>query len=115
MEDCYRKRCQEVLEKMLLEYTQELESCISKAGLPIEEDSPVNTGASPVSLFGLHRSILLSKTDSLLKQVGHFINFSVLSSDGYNCESLSAELDHNTAVLRKKRQIFKASWSRERK
>jgi hypothetical protein len=93
------RRCQEVLQKVLQEYTQELESRISVVGLPIEEDSPVDAMKMPVSLFGIHRSILLQKTGSLLAQVGHLVSSTVLSSGTYNTESLSAELDHCTAVF----------------
>lgn len=92
-------RCQEVLEKLLLEYAEELQCCISKLGLPIEEDSSDRNGVTEsLSLFGIHRSILLRKTESLLKQVGHLVSSSV-SSETYNWESVSAELDHCIAVF----------------
>lgn len=94
-------RCKEVLDKLIQEYTLELESFVSKVGLPIEEDSPddVNVLTKPCSLFGIHRSILLRKTESLLKQVGHLVSASTQSLEAYNRESLCAELDHCTAVF----------------
>lgn len=93
------KRCQEVLKKMIQEYTQELEARIAEIGLPIEEDSPddVNVMIKPQSLFGMHRAVLLKKTESLLKQVGHLVNASVQT---FSWENLTAELEHCTAVFK---------------
>ena len=95
------KRCQEVLERLILEYTRELESCISEIGLPMEEDSPdeVNVTTKPCTLFGIHRSILLKKTKALLAQVGHLVGASTESSEIYNRSTLVAELDNSTAIF----------------
>ena len=99
------KRCQEVLEKLTLEYIQDMEASISEiGGLPIEEDSAddVHTLARPQSLFGIHRAVLLKKTGSLLKQVGHLVS---TSAQAFNGESLSAELEHYTAVFEKEEVV----------
>ena len=88
------KRCQQVLKNMIEEYTREIEIHISDVGLPIEEDSPDDAVAKPCSLFGIHRSILLKKTETLLNQVSHLVS---ASTDTFNKESLVAELDHCTA------------------
>ena len=95
------KRCQQVLEKLKLEYTRELESWITEVGLPIEEDSSddLNVAAKPRSLFGIHRTILLQKTEALLAQVSHLVGASAQSSGIYNRESLVAELDNSTAIF----------------
>ena len=97
-------RCKKALEQMLEEYTQELEAKIKEVGLPMEEDS-LDDGdvTKPCTLMGIHRSILLQKTELLLKQVGHFVGGPVLSADdstpAFNRESLIAELEKCTAVF----------------
>ena len=98
------QRCRYVLEKLVLEYSTELESCISKVGLPIEEDSPddMYMAIEPSSLFGIHRSILFRKTEVLLKRVGHLVG---QSSQTYNRESLVAELDHCAAVFEEEQVV----------
>ena len=95
------RRCQQVLQKLILEYTHELESCISEVGLPMEEDSPddIHVTTRPCSLFAIHRTILLKKTKALLAQVGHLVGTSTLSSETYNSSSLVAELDLCTAIF----------------
>ena len=92
------KRCEDVLKKLIVEYTQELESHIHRVGLPVEEDSSDDVQAilKPCTLFGIHRSLLLKKTESLLKQVGHLVS---VSSQTYNQESLSAELERSIAMF----------------
>lgn len=97
-------RCKKVLNQMLQEYTQEMEAKIALVGLPIEEDSADDKGSSkPCTLLGLHRSILLQKTETLLKQVGHFVGGPAASLEGgasaYDRESLSAELEQCTAIF----------------
>lgn len=101
------KRCQQVLEKLKLEYTHELESWITEVGLPIEEDSSddLNVAAKPCSLFGIHRSILLRKTEALLVQVSHLVGASAQSSEIYNRESLVAELDNSTAIFEEEQTV----------
>ena len=101
------KRCQQVLEKLKLEYTHELESWITEVGLPIEEDSSddLNVAAKPCSLFGIHRSILLRKTEALLAQVSHLVGASAQSSEIYNRESLVAELDNSTAIFEEEQTV----------
>lgn len=95
------KRCQEVLEKLVREYTQDMEACITEIRFPIEEDSPddVNAMTKPRSLFGMHRAVLLRKTESLLKQVGHLVSASPQFAEVYSWESLSAQLEHFTAIF----------------
>ena len=101
------KRCQQVLEKLKVEYKCELELRISEVGLPIEEDSPekINVAAKPRSLFGIHRSILLRKTEALLTQVSHLVGASAQSSEIYNRESLVAELDNSTAIFEEEQVV----------
>ena len=97
-------RCKKVLDQMIQEYTQEMEAKIASVGLPIEEDSVDDIGSSkPCTLLGLHRSILLQKTEVLMKQVGHFVGGPAANLEGgtstFNRESLSAELEQSTAVF----------------
>lgn len=62
----------------------------------------VHALTKPRSLFGMHRAILLRKTESLLKQVGHLVSSSVQT---FNWESLSAELEHCTAVFKEEEAV----------
>ena len=91
-------RCRKVLEEMIHEYEQELRDRTAAVGFPIEEDSSGGKGSeSSSTLFGLHRSILLSKTQSLVKQVRHFLSPSQTST--LNMENLTAELERSAAVF----------------
>ena len=92
-------RCKKVLDKMVQEYTREMEAKITEIGLPMDEDLPEHPDPSkPRTLLGLHRLILLQKTEALLKQVGHFI--SGPTEDGtLNRDSLGAKLEERTVVF----------------
>ena len=94
-------RCRKVLEEMIHEYEQELRDRTAAVGFPIEEDSSGGEGSgSSSTLFGLHRSILLSKTQSLMKQVRHFLSPSQTSTASpLNMESLTAKLERSAAVF----------------
>ena len=96
-------RCRKVLEEMVQEYEVEMKSKIAEVGPPMEEDSHNSSSKSPCTLFGLHRSILLSKTQALMKQVGHFLGVpSQTSTTTLTLDSLIAELEHCTAVFEEK-------------
>ena len=93
-----------MLDQMTQEYTQEMEAKIAEVGLAMEEDSVDDQRASkPCTLLGLHRSILLQKTEVLMKQVGHFVGGPNVSEEGdtsiLNRESLTAQLEHCTATF----------------
>ena len=97
-------RCKKVLDQMAQEYTQEMKQKIAEVGLPMEEDSVDDQSTSkPCTLLGLHRSILLQKTEVLMKQVGHFVSGPALSEGGgmssFNRASLSDELERRTAIF----------------
>ncbi len=97
-------RCKKELENMLDEYTRDLDEKIKEVGLPMEEDLLDDGGSSkPHTLMAIHRSILLQKTQCLLKQVGHFVGGPVATADGapttITRESLIAELDNAAATF----------------
>jgi hypothetical protein len=90
-------RCKKVLDEMVREYAQELKTKVAEIGLPMEEDSVDDKDlAKPYTLLGLHRSILLRKTESLLKQVGHFVGG---TDSETSMKSLSDELEQCTATF----------------
>lgn len=92
-------RCNKVLDEMVQEYTREMEAKIIEVGLPMDEDSSDDLDpANPRTLLGLHRLILLQKTQVLLKQVGHFVS-GPAADDSSNRESLSTKLELSTAVF----------------
>ena len=71
-------RCKNVIDQMVQEYVHEMEMKVAEVGFPMEEDSPGDTDPTkPCTLLGIHRMILLEKSKSLLRQVGHFIGGSV--------------------------------------
>ena len=96
------KRCKDVLDKLSAEYEKEIETQITQVGLPMEEDSPDFMDISkPRTLFGIHRSVLLKKTESLIKQVGHYVGGPLGGSSSlFSRESLSAEFEHRAAVFK---------------
>ena len=99
-------RCRKVVEALLSEYQSEMERKVAEVGLPMEEDLPSDTDpAKPFTLYGIHRSILLRKTKSLTKQIGHFLSSYFGSQDGespsvFTIEGLQAELERGTAVFK---------------
>ena len=98
-------RCKKVLDQMAQEYTQEMEAKIAEVGLPMEEDSVDDQRTSkPCTLLGLHHSILLQKTEDLLKQVGHFVGGpTAMNEEGdtsmLSMESLVAKLEERTVLF----------------
>ena len=97
-------RCKKMLDQMTQEYIEEMNVKIADIGLPMEEDSvSKNDSSKPCTLFSLHRSTLLQKTELLLKKVGHFISGPISSAEGgtssYNRETLIAELEKRIAVF----------------
>ena len=98
-------RCKNVMDQLVQEYAHEMEMRLVEVGFPTEEDSPSDTDLmKPRTLLGIHRMILLEKSKSLLRQVGHFIGGSVpnaIESEDVPVtrESLSAELEQHTAIF----------------
>ena len=110
------QRCSAVTEELVAEYDAEMCSKIAEIGLPLEEES-LSVDSSKPTLFGLHRTIELQKTESLLKQVGHFLgDANVADYDtALSKESLVAEFGQKLATFDEEKEVYEVQGRQARK
>ena len=111
-----QNRCITVMEELVAEYDAEMCSKIAEIGLPLEEES-LSVDSSKPTLFGLHRTIELQKTESLLKQVGHFLgDANVADYDtALSKESLVAEFGQKLATFDEEKEVYEVQGRQARK
>ena len=110
------QRCSAVTEELVAEYDAEMCSKIAEIGLPLEEES-LSVDSSKPTLFGLHRTIELQKTESLLKQVGHFLgDANVADYDtALSKESLVAEFGKKLTTFDEEKEVYEVQGRQARK
>ena len=111
-----RNRCITVMEELVAEYDAEMCSKIAEIGLPLEEES-FSVDNSKSTLFGLHRTIELQKTETLLKQVGHFLGDSTAADHdtALTKESLVAEFEKKLAIFEEEDEVYEVQGRKVRK
>ena len=110
------QRCSAVTEELVAEYDAEMCSKIAEIGLPLEEES-LSVDSSKPTLFGIHRTIEFQKTESLLKQVGHFLgDANVADYDtALSKESLVAEFGRKLATFEEEKEVYEIQGRQARK
>ena len=111
-----RNRCITVMDELVAEYDAEMCSKIAEIGLPLEEESFSVDNSKP-TLFGIHRTVQMQMTESLLKQVGHFLGDANVA--GYETalskESLVAEFGQKLATFEEEEEVYEVQGRQTRK
>ena len=105
------QRCNDVIKKLIIEYTAEMSEEISSVGLPMEEEVYIEeamTKQRPVTLFDLHRKIFSQKTNALLDQVGQFLSGVTAEDDGSQItkKGILQELSDQLAIVKETEEKY---------